>query len=92
METVKIVENLKPMDLLKGEAEMKAYRKPALVSYKSQDIIEIIGPGQAASGTMGVGGGWREASLSSGSVDFAQEDITSGINSPETETINETIV
>jgi len=28
---------------------MKKYKKPALVSYKSQDITEIMGPAQANS-------------------------------------------
>ncbi len=28
---------------------MKKYKKPALVSYKSQDIMEIVGPAHANS-------------------------------------------
>ena len=42
---------------------MKGYRKPGLVSYKASDITEIIGPGQAQSATLDVGGGWEEKGM-----------------------------
>lgn len=64
------------------------YKSPSLVSYKAQDILEIIGPAQSQYVPMDVGGGWQEASLGSNAMEY-KENI-----SPETEieTINKTIV
>lgn len=62
--------------------EMKTYKSPSLMSYKSQDITEIMGPTQTQ--YMDVGGGWRAASLNSTNVEYRQEGISSEIKLAQT--------
>lgn len=55
---------------------MKIYRKPGLISYKALDILEIMGPTQAQSVSLDVGGGWREASLRTNVMEYRNEGIS----------------
>lgn len=55
---------------------MKSYKTPELVSYKSKDILEIIGPTQSISVPLDVGGGWREASLRTNVMEYRNEGIS----------------
>lgn len=68
---------------------MKTYKPPSLVSYKSHDILEIIGPAQSAYVPLDVGGGWDEKVSLQPVMICERADI-----SPETgiKIIDETIV
>ena len=65
---------------------MKTYKSPSIMSYKSKDIMEIIGPCQNAA-YLDVGGG-RQAMLDSGKIEYRQECISPEIRFVKVETKN----
>lgn len=59
---------------------MKKYKKPDLVSYRSQDILEIVGPAQTQyTSTLDVGGGVEEAMLDKQAIEYRIASIPSEI-------------